>query len=55
MELDAAGRLEVGVDMSTNGDTAVLVISVDGAETRENIQGDTIWAYAVLGGRRGRT
>jgi hypothetical protein len=49
MELDARGRLELGVDMSDEFDTGVLVISVDGKEThRENIRGDTIWAYAVL-------
>jgi hypothetical protein len=47
--LDGKGRLEVGVDMSGNSDTGVLLVNVDGKEkTRENIAGDTIWVYAVL-------
>ena len=47
--LDARGRLEVGVDMSENADTGVLLVTVDGKEkTRQNIAGDTIWVYSVL-------
>jgi hypothetical protein len=47
--LDARGRLEVGVDMSANSDTGVLVVSVDRQEkTRKNITGDTVWVYSVL-------
>jgi hypothetical protein len=47
--LDAQGRFEVAVDMSTNADTGVLVVSEDGQEnTRENVQGDTVWVYAVV-------
>jgi hypothetical protein len=47
--LDARGRVEVGVDMSQEADTGVLLVTVDGQEkTRQNIAGDTIWVYSVL-------
>jgi hypothetical protein len=54
--LDAPGRLEVGVDMSTESDTGVLVVSVDGQEkTRKNIRGDAEWVYSVLAAAGGQT
>jgi hypothetical protein len=55
LELDQRGRLEVGVDMSAESDTGVLIVSLDGQElTRSNIAGDVVWVYAVLpaAGRR---
>jgi hypothetical protein len=54
-ELDARGRLEVGVDMTAETDTGVLVVSLEGEEiTRLNIAGDVVWVYAVVpaAGRR---
>ena len=54
-KLDQRGRLEIGVDMSAESDTGVLVVSLDDQElTRGNIAGDTVWVYAVVpaGGRR---
>jgi hypothetical protein len=54
LALDARGRLEVGVDMSLEADTGVLIVSTDGEEkVRLNIQGDTVWAFSVVSGRKG--
>jgi len=41
--------------MSTESDTGVLIVSLDGQElTRSNIAGDVVWVYAVVpaAGRR---
>ena len=54
LELDARGHLDVGVDMTLENDTGVLIVSSNGKEKiRLNIKGDTVWAFSVVGGPKG--
>lgn len=49
MALDAQGRLEVGVDTSTDSDTGQLMVRVNGqVRDQERIIGDTVWVYAIV-------
>jgi hypothetical protein len=43
------GRLEIAVDMALESDTALLIVTENGAvKNREPITGDTDWAYTLL-------